>query len=150
MLFSYCYGHHPDLHSFPTRRSSDLELSWDVTGDVLGALLQRGEIVPGGARADPDGVAHFVERGADVVERLGGEDSTARDDGGASEDSGSEPLADSLAAGVGLGTGALDDAWAEPRHVREYREPDSIGSLSHVGALLSCQSVPSSPERSAT
>src|SRR5204862_7619932 len=25
LFFSfYCYGHHPDLHSFPTRRSSDL------------------------------------------------------------------------------------------------------------------------------
>src|SRR5437762_11881810 len=23
-LFFYCYGHHRDLHSFPTRRSSDL------------------------------------------------------------------------------------------------------------------------------
>src|SRR5438552_19114322 len=24
MFFFYCYGHHRDLHSFPTRRSSDL------------------------------------------------------------------------------------------------------------------------------
>src|SRR5205809_4155090 len=26
-FFSYCYGHHRDLHSFPTRRSSDLPSS---------------------------------------------------------------------------------------------------------------------------
>src|SRR6267142_828273 len=25
-FFFYCYGYHRDLHSFPTRRSSDLEL----------------------------------------------------------------------------------------------------------------------------
>src|SRR6266498_1012831 len=24
LFFFYCYGHHRDLHSFPTRRSSDL------------------------------------------------------------------------------------------------------------------------------
>src|SRR5207249_12164713 len=26
LLFYYCYAHHRDLHSFPTRRSSDLEV----------------------------------------------------------------------------------------------------------------------------
>src|SRR5438874_6260976 len=26
-FFFQCYGHHRDLHSFPTRRSSDLELA---------------------------------------------------------------------------------------------------------------------------
>src|SRR5947209_17214863 len=26
IFFFYCYGDHPDLHSFPTRRSSDLVL----------------------------------------------------------------------------------------------------------------------------
>src|SRR5688572_32108071 len=26
LFFFYCYGHHRDLHSFPTRRSSDLSL----------------------------------------------------------------------------------------------------------------------------
>src|SRR6267154_4466546 len=25
LFFFYCYGHHRDLHSFPTRRSSDLK-----------------------------------------------------------------------------------------------------------------------------
>src|SRR5690625_6275406 len=28
MFFCYCYAHHLDLHSFPTRRSSDLCLIW--------------------------------------------------------------------------------------------------------------------------
>src|SRR5438132_7114800 len=27
LFFFYCHGHHRDLHSFPTRRSSDLRMS---------------------------------------------------------------------------------------------------------------------------
>src|SRR5690606_42054755 len=37
-LFFYCAGHHRDLHSFPTRRSSD--------------LYERGTIVPIGSTTD--------------------------------------------------------------------------------------------------
>src|SRR5690242_21572044 len=35
-FFFYCYGDHRDLHSFPTRRSSDLESLRSVAG--LGVL----------------------------------------------------------------------------------------------------------------
>src|SRR5207249_9631764 len=35
LLFSQCSRHHPDLHSFPTRRSSDL-----ATLDTAGSLLR--------------------------------------------------------------------------------------------------------------
>src|SRR5690606_41292750 len=34
----YCYGHHRDLHSFPTRRSSDL--TRDIKGDTWVASAQ--------------------------------------------------------------------------------------------------------------
>src|SRR5207248_9670598 len=51
LFFFYCYSDHRDLHSFPTRRSSDLPLSvrksmvLDSRGlDVTGALT-----LPGGA-----------------------------------------------------------------------------------------------------
>src|SRR5438874_11558224 len=36
-FFFSCYGHHRDLHSFPTRRSSDLD-RWSVK-DVLAHLM---------------------------------------------------------------------------------------------------------------
>src|SRR5947209_11924842 len=45
-FFFYCYGHHRDLHSFPTRRSSDLR---GLIGalEVRGGRLVRGEDEPG-------------------------------------------------------------------------------------------------------
>src|SRR5437016_12513551 len=33
-FFFYCCGDHRDLHSFPTRRSSDLWQKWPDTGDL--------------------------------------------------------------------------------------------------------------------
>src|SRR5690606_40796798 len=44
-LSLYCYGAHRDLHSFPTRRSSDLKLGVDRGQRRLGLLL--GVIVRG-------------------------------------------------------------------------------------------------------
>src|SRR5437762_12619124 len=41
LFFFYCYGHHRDLHSFPTRRSSDLLI-----------VLQRGVIVADGSHSE--------------------------------------------------------------------------------------------------
>src|SRR5438067_9384241 len=42
MSFFYCYGHHRDLHSFPTRRSSDLvvEQAEEDLALELGARLE--------------------------------------------------------------------------------------------------------------
>src|SRR5438552_16558242 len=34
-FFFYCYGDHRDLHSFPTRRSSDLAVDRDEVRDLL-------------------------------------------------------------------------------------------------------------------
>src|SRR5438034_8380026 len=42
-LFFFCHRHHPDLRSFPTRRSSDLLYAFEVLGNVrwaVGALNQ--------------------------------------------------------------------------------------------------------------
>src|SRR5207247_9408537 len=39
----YCHGAHPDLHSFPTRRSSDLPTSWSQDGHGL-FVYQTGEV----------------------------------------------------------------------------------------------------------
>src|SRR5437899_13016677 len=39
VFFIYSYDHHHDLHSFPTRRSSDLPA--DLKPDVRAALAQR-------------------------------------------------------------------------------------------------------------
>src|SRR5205814_6662368 len=36
LFFFYGYGDHRDLHSFPTRRSSDLQTSSGVTLDLVG------------------------------------------------------------------------------------------------------------------
>src|SRR5436305_6699913 len=51
-LFSfYCYGHHPDLHSFPTRRSSDLPAR--LVGLIL--VAERHDLaVPAERRRVPD------------------------------------------------------------------------------------------------
>src|SRR5687768_18404129 len=38
-FFFYCYGHHRDLHSFPTRRSSDLAAG--EAGGILDTILKR-------------------------------------------------------------------------------------------------------------
>src|SRR5205814_8330530 len=35
-LFFYCYGHHRDLHSFPTRRSSDLVVTTTLAMSLRG------------------------------------------------------------------------------------------------------------------
>src|SRR5438874_11346392 len=48
-FFSSCYGDHRDLHSFPTRRSSDLQPRWPDDGvqepvgglDILPPALRR-------------------------------------------------------------------------------------------------------------
>src|SRR5687767_15500065 len=40
-FFFYCYGTHPDLHSFPTRRSSDLRKKFfDAYRERFGPLTQ--------------------------------------------------------------------------------------------------------------
>src|SRR5690606_41540913 len=44
-FFSVCYRAHPDLHSFPTRRSSDLAVLL-AHFDSLDALLERIDEVP--------------------------------------------------------------------------------------------------------
>ena len=43
LFFFYCYRAHRDLHSFPTRRSSDLLLrpKAPITGEAFAALLKR-------------------------------------------------------------------------------------------------------------
>src|SRR5438046_8533958 len=55
-LFFYCYGHHPDLHSFPTRRSSDLAAFGRSDVDD-GRVAIPGELV-----SDRMGVAHADAR----------------------------------------------------------------------------------------
>src|SRR5207248_10948372 len=44
IFFFYCYGHHRDLHSFPTRRSSDLDPDRRRHWQVLVLGLQYGHI----------------------------------------------------------------------------------------------------------
>src|SRR5437764_7427770 len=39
VFFFYSYGYHPDLHSFPTRRSSDLQLMLLGLGEVVGVAV---------------------------------------------------------------------------------------------------------------
>src|SRR5204863_9203180 len=41
LYFFYCYGDHRDLHSFPTRRSSDLSLDPRVRPDLGTELARR-------------------------------------------------------------------------------------------------------------
>src|SRR5690606_41891755 len=41
-LYSYSPRAHPHLHSFPTRRSSDLEKGLDVFADAIDVLQRRG------------------------------------------------------------------------------------------------------------
>src|SRR5690242_20781421 len=43
-FFFYCYGDHPDLHSFPTRRSSDLALLKTRGHATLGEIAAHLEI----------------------------------------------------------------------------------------------------------
>src|SRR5690606_41848890 len=43
---SYCYDDHRDLHSFPTRRSSDLVHHADDPVDELGVVARGDELVP--------------------------------------------------------------------------------------------------------
>src|SRR5438045_9061745 len=42
-LFFYCYGDHRDLHSFPTRRSSDLGTAGDGLASKLLPRAARGQ-----------------------------------------------------------------------------------------------------------
>src|SRR5206468_12789374 len=57
-LFSfYCSGHHRDLHSFPTRRSSDLKLALGDHAEVLCTLDSR------------DRALHFLHRGDRFLRR---------------------------------------------------------------------------------
>src|SRR5437762_4288185 len=51
LFYSYCHGDHRDLHSFPTRRSSDLEVReaedlhrGKAGGRLRGAVLAHGQI----------------------------------------------------------------------------------------------------------
>src|SRR5687768_17903701 len=59
MFFFYCYGDHRDLHSFPTRRSSDLQ-----------------KLVPTGVYSGPPAIRRLADRHNDIVhwpgERPGG------------------------------------------------------------------------------
>src|SRR5438034_10787645 len=51
MCFCYSYRHHRDLHSFPTRRSSDLDvLGFAASGHPLSLL--RGALPPGVVQSD--------------------------------------------------------------------------------------------------
>src|SRR5437870_8772589 len=57
-FFLYCYGAHRDLHSFPTRRSSDLKAALGrATPRDLGALRDSILRLPD-ARAALDGLEH--------------------------------------------------------------------------------------------
>src|SRR5947207_5570031 len=49
LFFFYCYGHHPDLHSFPTRRSSDLATARTDPPATRTALAVRSPSPTGGS-----------------------------------------------------------------------------------------------------
>src|SRR5690242_21073887 len=71
-VYFYCYFHHRNLHSFPTRRSSDLNLLAPVLAvnkvvnhsalDRAGAVesVQGGQVLDGIGRVAPQHVAHAV------------------------------------------------------------------------------------------
>src|SRR5690606_40382640 len=50
-FFSYAYRDHPPLHSFPTRRSSDLEGSGDRTGTTHRLSISGPRAAPAGSHA---------------------------------------------------------------------------------------------------
>src|SRR5438876_12230814 len=56
-FFFHCYGHHRDLHSFPTRRSSDLNAhpegeAADFFGVVVNEAIDRGHGRSRGLRSE--------------------------------------------------------------------------------------------------
>src|SRR5206468_11857343 len=57
---SYTYTHHPDLHSFPTRRSSDLKQVTVLFADLKGSM----ELL---ADRDPEDARHILDR---VLEQM--------------------------------------------------------------------------------
>src|SRR5207249_9892275 len=72
--YLYCYVHHPDLHSFPTRRSSDLRLDLGQVQDVVDQVEQ---VVPG--RVDRLGEVELLVRqvALRVLAQLVGQDEQA-------------------------------------------------------------------------
>src|SRR5688572_7355822 len=83
LFFFYCYGHPPDLHSFPTRRSSDLialaggdaisvdwrlpiDTAWDIIGDDFAI---QGNLDPTVLLAGRDAT---LRKARDVLDRVGG------------------------------------------------------------------------------
>src|SRR5690349_22546771 len=71
MFFFQCYGDHRDLHSFPTRRSSDLSgapLMLEISGCAERTPSPGGRIARGTAPHTmlPGGEGRFVRNGAHV------------------------------------------------------------------------------------
>src|SRR5205085_12373802 len=74
VLFFYCYADHRDLHSFPTRRSSDLRPGQQVSGQEVDAPLSAGPaLLQGPLGQHPGGLdeLHVVERHQRLQGRVG-------------------------------------------------------------------------------
>src|SRR5690349_22607048 len=64
LFFFSCYGDHRDLHSFPTRRSSDLTVGSQLSGLVVKVLVDVNDRVAAGqalAEIDPRSEEHTSE-----------------------------------------------------------------------------------------
>src|SRR5690625_7728819 len=72
LLFSYYYHHLPDLHSFPTRRSSDLGAGHRGGGPRVAGPWDRRVPAPGRVRSRLPGRGAAAARGGGAGHRSGG------------------------------------------------------------------------------